>query len=168
VQSTRGSAYSVDVRLTRRRRPAGSPQVPEVEPTELLFEGVFVLRLGPGRILLDLPTGSEARGTASVWFADDPPGWARVPWPVDAGSNRPIAPLDLWSGHVIEFSHWAGEEWSACYACVLGARESALVAMFANSSTEAIHLASDVHIAWSRAQVERTLSSLTRGAQPGA
>ena len=128
-----------------------------------------MLRLGPGRILLDLPMGTDPRKVASVWLGGDPPSWVRAVWPVDARSVLPIAPLDLWSGHVIEFSDRADDEWSATYACVLGAQDGALVAMFAASAAEAISMSSQVHAAWSRAQVEtawRSFSFPPRRAPP--
>jgi hypothetical protein len=142
------------MRLRGSRRPAGVPRVPEVVPTELPFEGVFVLRLGPGRVLLDLPTGTDARRIASVWLAGDEPTWVRASWPVDVGSVLPIAPLDLWSGHIIEFSGDAGKDWRASYACVLAAQNDALVCTFAASPTEAISTALQIHTAWSRTRVE--------------
>lgn len=117
-----------------------------------------MLRLGSGRILLDLPIRTDPRSVASVWVGGDPPRWVRAVWPVDARSVLPIAPLDLWSGHVIEFSDRADEDWSATYACVLEAQDAAVVAMFAASATEAISMSSQVHAAWSRAQVETALA----------
>lgn len=146
------------VRLGRRRRPAGSPQVPEVVPTELRFGHAFVLRLGPGRILLDLPVGTREPRVASVWLDGEPPDWVRAPWPVDPTFLVPIAPLDLWPGHVIEFSTCAGDEWGASYACVIGAKDGALVGVFAVSAPAAIAMSSRVHAAWSRAQVKEALA----------
>jgi hypothetical protein len=120
---------------------------------------VFVLRLGPGRILLDLPVGTRERSVASVWLEGEPPGWVRAPWPVDPTFLLPIAPLDLWSGHVIEFSTCTGERWGAFYVCVIGVLDGALVGVLAVSAPEAISMSSQVHSAWSRAQAEAALAS---------
>jgi hypothetical protein len=147
------------MRLRRRRSPAGSPQVPKLLPTEH-FTGVFVLRLGPGRVLLDLPGANDAPRVASVWLGADPPSWSRAVWPVDARFTQPIAPLDLWPGQVVELSEGSGEEWRACYACVLGVQTTAFVALFVPSASEAVTVATQVHAAWSRAQVESAWSQL--------
>lgn len=117
-----------------------------------------MLRLGSGRVLLDSPMGTDERRVASVWLAGEPPDWVRAAWPVDPTFLLPIAPLDLWPGHVIEFATRAGEEWGASYACVLGAQDSALVGTFAISASEAISMSVQVHAAWSRAQVETALA----------
>lgn len=160
MQSTCISAYSVDVRLRRRRCPAGSPQVPELVPPESRCGCVFALRLGPRRILLDLPVGTRERSVASVWLEGEPPDWVRAPWPVDPTFLLPIAPLDLWSGHVIEFSTSTGEQWGASYACVIGVLDGALVGVLAVSAPEAVSMSSQVHSAWSRAQVEAAIAPL--------
>jgi hypothetical protein len=150
------------VRLRRRRSPAGIPQVPKVIPTELQSRRVFVLRLGPGRILVDLPVGAGEWTVASVWLSDEPWRWARASWPIDPKALRPIAPLDLCPGHVVEFANRTDTGWAAIYACVLGARDDALVGMLAVSAAEAISIASQVHAAWRHAQVEVALGQLRR------
>jgi hypothetical protein len=145
------------VRLGRRRRPAGYPQVPEVVPPESRSGRVFLLRLGPGRLLLDLPVGTCEQSVASVWLEGEPPDWVRAPWPVDQTFLLPIAPLDLWPGHVIEFSTCAGEQPRASYACVIGVLDRALVGVLAVSAPEAISMSTQVHSGWSCAQVETAL-----------
>ena len=72
-----GWVYDRGVRLRGRRRPAGIERV----PTEVLVPEVVVgplgpvyLRLGPGRVLLDYPSGRPCRAIANVWPTDD--GWA--------------------------------------------------------------------------------------------
>ena len=147
------------MRSRRRRRPAGSPQVPEVVSSESRSGRVFVLRLGPGRILLDLPPSCKAE-VASVWLEGDPLRWFRAPWPLEPSFRLPTAPLDLLPGHVVEFCDDDGEEWSAWYACVLGVQGGALVGLGVASSEEAVAMSSRVHSIWARAQVEAALALL--------
>lgn len=107
---------------------------------------------------MDLPVGIRDWRVASVWLEGEPQDWVRALWPVDPTFLLPIAPLDLWPGHVIEFSTCAGGQWGTSYACVIGALDGALVGMLAVSASEAISMSSQVHSAWSRAQVEAALA----------
>ena len=64
--------------------------------------GPAVVRIGPDRTLLDPPWEMVGCAVAHVWPDDRlAGGWARVEWPVDVWSHRPIAPLDLHLGHVL-------------------------------------------------------------------
>ena len=97
-------AYDEDVRLRGRRRPAGVERVPtEVLTPEVVLEplGPVVLRLGPGRGLLDYPGGRPCHAIANIWPTDD--GWAEACWPHDQRFGWFVAPIDLRLGHILEF-----------------------------------------------------------------
>lgn len=92
------------MRRPSRRCPAG----PERVPTEVLVPeivdyplGPVMLRLGPGRGLLDYPIRRPVHAVVNVWPMDD--GWAEAPWPWDPTFGWFVAPIDLRAGHVLEF-----------------------------------------------------------------
>ncbi len=80
----------------------------EVLTPEVVLEplGPVALRLGPGRGLLDYPGGRPCHAIVNVWPTDD--GWAEASWPLDPQFGWFIAPIDLRSGHVLEFRREAG------------------------------------------------------------
>lgn len=92
------------MRRSSRRRPAG----PERVPTEVLIPEIvdyplrpILLRLGPGRGLLDYPIRHPVHAVGNVWPVDD--GWAEALWPWDPTFGWFVAPIDLRAGHVLEF-----------------------------------------------------------------
>jgi hypothetical protein len=72
--------------------------VPEIVDYPL---GPVLLRIGPGRGLLDYPIRQPVHAVVNVWPADD--GWAEAPWPWDTTFGWFVAPIDLRAGHVLEF-----------------------------------------------------------------
>ena len=97
------------MRLRGRRRPAGIERVPiEVLIPEVVLEplGPVALRIGPGRGLLDYPSGRPCHAIVNVWPTDD--GWAEAAWPLDPQFGWFVAPIDLRTGHILEFRREAG------------------------------------------------------------
>lgn len=135
------STYDRGVRRLRRRRPAGQPRVP-IPPDERWayapVVGPAFVRIGPDRTLLDPPWGLFGCTVAHVWPDDRVAGgWARVAWPLDSRCARPIAPLDLHLGHVLEFSAQLGGRWIVRFAVVANVDEHALALVVAESATDA-------------------------------
>jgi hypothetical protein len=106
----------------------------------------LVLRLAPDRVLLDLPRGATVGAVASVWVDEDAGEWRRAAWP-RASVGLPIAPLDLWVGHVVEFGSGGA---AACptYACVLGVSPTAIVIGVQRTAFDAVAAGRLAHEAW--------------------
>src|SRR4051794_16906952 len=102
------SIYDCGVRRFRRRCPAGQPRVPIIVGKSVLAAAVVspaVVRIGPDRSLLEPPWDMLGCTVAHIWLDDHASGGlAGAVWPRDPWSNRPIAPLDLHLGHVLELA----------------------------------------------------------------
>jgi hypothetical protein len=91
---------------------------------------------------------------AHVWRDDRMPGgWVRATWPNDRWSHRPIAPLDLHLGHVLELSMQRGTALDVRYACVADAHPEHVVLVAAASAREAITMARRAVDVWQAAQL---------------
>jgi hypothetical protein len=116
-----------------------------------------VVRIEPDRTLLDPPWEMLGCAVAHVWpdgsFAG---GWARVVWPVDDSSRRPIAPLDLHLGHVLEFSALQDGVRMARYAVVAEVDEQRMVLVPAASAVDAASIARRAVDVWRAAVLAAT------------
>jgi hypothetical protein len=91
---------------------------------------------------------------AHVWLDDRVPGrWVRVAWPTDRWSNRPIVPLDLHLGHVLELWMQRGTALDLCYACVADVDQERMVLVSAASAFDAISIARRAVDVWQAAQL---------------
>jgi hypothetical protein len=114
-----------------------------VEPSVVApVVGPAVVRIGPDRTLLDPPWEMLGCTVAHVWPDDCiAGGWARVAWPLDQWCARPIAPLDLHLGHVLEFSTQARGRRMVCFAIVANVDENGMALVPAESATDATLIA---------------------------
>jgi hypothetical protein len=145
----------------RRRRPAGSLQVPIPAPAPAPQEvrEPAVVRIGPDRTLLDPPWDLVDYAVAHVWTDDHVPGgWMRVAWPSDPSSGRPIAPLDLHLGHVLELSWRNGIGGAAFvyYACIADVDHQRIILVRAFSLSDAVEMARRVVDVWRAAELATT------------
>lgn len=125
---------------------------PEFEPA--------VVRIGPDRTLLDPPWGLRAWVVAHVWIDDAvSAGWGRVAWPNDAASGRPIAPLDLHLGHVLELSVQEGTRRDVLYACVAEADDRRMVLVPAAPAFDAVAMARHAVDIWRVSELAATEDS---------
>ena len=128
------------------------PSGPPPEATRPLEPAV--VRIGPDHTLLDPPWGMVGCAVAHVWLDDRVPGgWVRAAWPSDRWSNRPIAPLDLHLGHVLELSLQRGTALDVRYACVADADPGNVVLVAAASALEAVSMARRAVDVWQAAQL---------------
>lgn len=119
---------------------------PPTEPRPVLEPAV--VRIGPDRTLLDPPWGMRGCAVAHLWIDETVPGgWARVAWPLEAASSRPVAPLDLHLGHVLELAQGSAR-CHALYACVAHADERRVVLVPAASALEAVSMARHAVDVW--------------------
>ena len=150
-----GSLYDVRMRRNRRRRPAGHAQVPVVvTPVEALARVVepAVLRLAPDRTVLDRPWGLFPYSISTVW-RDARSGWQRAQWPLASCDARPVAPLDLHVGHVLEVvAPTAGGSWTQ-YAWVADVDRQRVVVVPAMSRAAAVDAARFAVDTWRRAEL---------------
>jgi hypothetical protein len=148
------------VRRLRRRRPAGEPQVPieVVEPFVLApVVGPAVVRIGPDGTLLDAPWEMSGCSIAHIWPDDRVAGgWARVEWPVDAPSLRPIAPLDLHLGHMLEIRAQRGDGGRPIYAIVADVDPQRLILVSAGSAAMALAMHHNAVDTWRCAELFAT------------
>jgi hypothetical protein len=119
--------------------------------------GPAVVRIGPDRTLLDPPWEMLGCTVAHVWPDDRVAGgWQRVAWPVDDWCGRPIAPLDLHLGHVLEFSAQMGERRSVRFAVVAKVDQDVLALVPAESVTNATLIARGAVDVWRAAELVAT------------
>ena len=147
------------------------PILVDEPPTHAPIGRPAVVRIGPDRTLLDPPWEMWGCTVAHVWPCDHVAGgWARVEWPVDEWSHRPIAPLDLHLGHVLEF--WPGDRsfGSVRYAIVAGVDEQRTVLVAAESAAGAASIARHVVDTWWASQLaaaeEEWRGRIVRAGQP--
>ena len=149
------------MRRLRRRRPAGIAQVPipfgaPQAATPVGESAPAVVRIGPDRTLLDPPWEMAGCAVAHIWpDARVTCGWARVAWPVDPWSSRPVAPLDLHLGHVLEFS-LVGAHPVVRYAIVADRDEARMILVPAASPGDAVSIARRLVDVWRAAELART------------
>ena len=95
---------------------------------------------------------------AHVWPDDRlVDGWARVIWPIDGWSRRPVAPLDLHLGHVLELFVQDGSRGAvACYAIVADVDEQRMILMPARSADDATSIARRAVEVWQSAELAAT------------
>jgi hypothetical protein len=116
-----------------------------------------VVRIGPDRTLLDPPWEMVGCAVAHVWPDGNlAGGWARVMWPVDASSRRPIAPLDLHLGHVLELCTQQHGRRMARYAIVADVDEQRMVLVPAASAVDAASIARRAVDVWRAAELAAT------------
>ena len=145
------------MRRHRRRRPAGSSQVP-IEPSTCgaVVRAIepAIVRIGPDRTLLDPPWGLREYVVAHVW-PDNAilGGWARLGWPAEPWSHRPIAPVDLHLGHVLEFVSSLVPIVAAQYAWVAAVDGRRMVVVPCASATDAAEAACRAVEIWRTAEI---------------
>ena len=111
--------------------------------------GPTVVRIGPDRTLLDAPWEMLGCTVANVWPDDRVAGgWARVEWPRDGWSGRPIAPLDLHFGHTLAVGAERNGRWISRYATVADVDDHRVVLAAAASAAEAASIARRAVDAW--------------------
>jgi hypothetical protein len=116
--------------------------------------GPTVVRIGPDRTLLDSPWEVVDYSVAHIWPDDRlAGGWARIVWPAAGWSRRPVAPLDLHLGHVLELAVQHGTTSDVRYACVADADQARMVLVPAASAHDAISMAQRVVDVWHDAQL---------------
>ena len=116
--------------------------------------GPAVVRIGPDRTLLDPPWDIVGCAVAHIWCDDAVDGgWARVVWPVDSWCGRPVAPLDLHLGHVLELSVPRGTATGVRYACVADVDQERMVLVPAASAFDALSMAGGAVDVWRSAQL---------------
>jgi hypothetical protein len=116
--------------------------------------GPAVVRIGPDRTLLDPPWDLVGCAVAHIWPDDAVDGgWARVVWPVDSWWGRPVAPLDLHLGHVLELSVPYRTAVGVRYACVADVDQERMVLVPAASAFDAISMARGAVDVWRGAQL---------------
>ncbi len=119
--------------------------------------GPAVVRIGPDRTLLDPPWEMVGCAVAHVWPDHHlAGGWARVVWPVDGSSRRPIAPLDLHLGHVLELSAQQDGDRMVHYAVVADVDEQRMVFVPAGSAVDAASIARRAVDVWRAAVLAAT------------
>lgn len=126
-----------------------------------------LVRLGVGRVVVGMPWDLGVVSIVHVWPAVSVPGgWVRVPWPVEVGTKRFVAPVDLQIGHVLQvtaFGGWHCYGWIADadpYRFVLVPSEDAISAVVAATRAVEVWYAAElaaVEEAWSEriARVQR-------------
>ncbi len=110
---------------------------------------IVVLRLGPGRLLVDASVGAGGWCIGSIWIDELQRQWRRAPWPLDRAHGLPVAPLDLGPGQVLEVIRTSGPS----FFCVLGLDESAVVLTPAETPEEAVALGTLIHQGWANVRV---------------
>jgi hypothetical protein len=119
--------------------------------------GPTVVRIGPDRTLLDPPWEMLGCTVAHVWPDDRVAGgWQRVAWPVDDWCARPIAPLDLHLGHVLEFSTQASGRRMVRFTIVANVHENVMALVPAESVTDATLIARGAVDVWRAAELDAT------------
>jgi hypothetical protein len=132
--------------------------IPSDEPwTYAPVVGPAVVRIGPDRTLLDPPWEMYGCSVAHVWPDDRVAGgWQRVAWPVDDWCARPIAPLDLHLGHVLEFSSDASGRRIVRFAIVANVHENVMALVPAESVTDASSIAGRAVDVWRATELAAT------------
>jgi hypothetical protein len=116
--------------------------------------GPAVVRIGPDRTLLDAPWEMIGCIVANVWRDERVAGgWVRVEWPVDVRSLRPIAPLDLHLGHMLELSAQQYARGAAHHAIVVDVDPQRMVLVGAGSAAMALAMHHNAVDAWRRAEL---------------
>lgn len=112
------------------------------------------MRLAPDRTVLDSLWGVAASSLALVWPDGwAPGGWARAVWPVDPVSRRPVAPVDLHVGHVLEVSAGRAGQWQAAYGWIADADDRRFVVVPSASAAEAVGMAGRAFMVWRAAEL---------------
>jgi hypothetical protein len=130
--------------------------------------GPTVVRIGPDRTLLDAPWEMFGCTVTHVWPDERVAGgWARVEWPVDISSRRPIAPLDLHLGHVLELAVQRDGRGSVLYAIAADVTQYQMILVPAASALQAVSTATRAIDVWRRAEIraasDEWLDRHTRG-----
>lgn len=119
--------------------------------------GPAVVRIGPDRTLLDPPWEMVGCAVTHIWPDERlVGGWARVVWPVDVWCRRPVAPLDLHLGHVLELSAQYDGRRSVRYAIVADVDERRMVLVAAASAVDAVSIARRAVDVWRAAELAET------------
>lgn len=128
--------------------------IPVIEPAVRAREvGPAVVRIGPDRTLLDAPWDMIGCAVAHIW-ADEKGagGWVRVIWPLDGRSRRPVAPLDLHLGHVLELTVQGGSG-VVVHGIVAEVDEKRMVLVPAATAVDATAIARRVVDVWREAEL---------------
>src|SRR4051812_1518229 len=99
---------------------------------------------------------------AHIWGDGGTRGLMTAVWPQDPWSRRPIAPLDLHLGHVLELSTWHDGVRAVQYGCVADTDAQRMVLVAAGSASEAILMASRAVDLWGAAQLAATEAAWQR------
>ncbi len=119
--------------------------------------GPAVVRIGPDRTLLDAPWEMFGCIVANVWPDESVAGgWVRVEWPADVRSLRPIAPLDLHLGHMLELSAQRCARGAPHYAIVADVDPQRMILVGAGSAAMALATHHNAVDAWRRAELFAT------------
>ena len=109
------------------------------------------MRLARDRTVLDPIWGLAGSAIALVWPDERRPGgWTRATWPLEPTSLRPIAPIDLHIGHVLEVGLWNGSDWQSVYGWIADADDRRFVVVPAASAAEAVGMAGRAFDVWAR------------------
>lgn len=132
------------------------PQVPIIAPPPWIVATPTepaIVRLAPDRTVLDPPWGLAA-ALALVWPDDRAPGgWARAVWPLEPTSRRPVAPVDLHVGHVLEVGVWRGSDWLFVYGWIADADGQRFVVAPSASAADAVGMAGRAFDLWRAAEL---------------
>lgn len=112
------------------------------------------MRLAPDRTVLDPIWHLHADSLALVWPDERAAGgWARAVWPVDPASRRPVAPVDLHVGHVLEVRVLRGSDWQSVYGWIADADDRRFVVAPSPSAAEAVGMAGRAFDVWRAAEL---------------